>query len=90
MLLGLRLEGTAHKAVLVARRELPAHRNMTQAIVRTAGLSPTAVALRKPALRDLYKADYALIRPDQTVAWRGEGCGEAEAAVDAVCGAAGG
>ena len=49
-----------------------------------------AAALRKPALHDLYEAGYAFIRPDRTVAWRGEGCGEAEAAVDAVCGAAGG
>ena len=63
---------------------------MTQAIVRPAGLPLTTVALREPALRDLYEAGYAFIRPDRTVVWRGEGCGEAEAAVDAVCGAAGG
>ena len=56
MLLGLRLEGTAHKAVLVARRELPAHRIMTQAIVRTAGPPLTRVAPGDPALRDLLRS----------------------------------
>ena len=89
MLLGLHLEGTAHKAVRAARRELPAHRIMTPAIVRPAGLPPTAAALRKPALRELYEADYAFIRPDRTVAWRGEGVGDTAVVVDAVRGRGG-
>ena len=86
MLLGQRLEGTAHKAILVARRELPAHRIMTPAIVRTAGLPLTTVAPREPALRDLYETGYALIRPDRTVAWRGDSVGDAAAIVGAVRG----
>ena len=87
MLLGLRLEGTAHKAVLAARREFPAHRIMTPAIVRTAGLPLTRVARGDPALRELYEAGYTLIRPDRTVAWRGDGFGDAAGLVDVVRGA---
>ena len=30
------------------------------------------VNVHDPALRELYGADFALIRPDQIVAWRGE------------------
>jgi hypothetical protein len=30
-------------------------------------------------IRDLYEADYALIRPDQIVAWRGNSSGGAAA-----------
>ena len=87
MLLGQRLEGTARKAVRDARRDLPAHRIMTQAIVRPAGLPLIRVAAGDPALRDLYEADYPLIRPDQTVAWRGDGVGDMAALVDVVRGA---
>ena len=42
------------------------------AAARTAGLPLTRVAPGDPALRDLYEADYALIRPDPTIASRGE------------------
>ena len=37
------------------------------------GLPLKLVQPASPALRDLYQADYALIRPDQVVAWRGGG-----------------
>lgn len=40
-------------------------------------------------LRDLYEADFALIRPDQVVAWRGDGaqaCAQAGAVVDRALG----
>ena len=46
--------------------------------------------LCKPSLRGLYEAGYAFVRPDRTVAGRGDGCGEAEALVNAVRRAAGG
>lgn len=36
------------------------------------GLPLTIIDLPQDALRDLYQADLALIRPDQIVAWRGE------------------
>lgn len=36
------------------------------------GLPLTVVSNDDPALRDLYQAPYALIRPDQHVAWRGD------------------
>jgi hypothetical protein len=35
------------------------------------GLDLNVVAHASPALRDLYEAPLALIRPDQIVAWRG-------------------
>ena len=57
------------------------------AAARTAGLPLTTVALHEPALRDLYEADYALIRPDQTVAWRGNDFTDAAAIVDVLRGA---
>ena len=47
------------------------------------------VSLDDPALRDLYEADYALIRPDQTVAWRGDEFGDAAGLIDVVRGAGG-
>ncbi|MES2190412.1 MAG: FAD-dependent oxidoreductase [Pseudomonadota bacterium] len=37
----------------------------------TLGLNLTCVTLTSPALRELYEAPLALIRPDQIVAWRG-------------------
>ncbi len=57
---------------------------------RSAGLPLTHVAPGDPALRGLYEADYALIRPDQTVAWRGSDFGDAAGLVDVVRGAGGG
>ena len=57
------------------------------AAARTAGLPLTRVAPGNPALRDLYEADYALIRPDQTVAWRGNDFTDAAAIVDVLRGA---
>ncbi|HVL57954.1 MAG TPA: FAD-dependent monooxygenase, partial [Burkholderiaceae bacterium] len=40
-----------------------------------AGIEISHVAPRVPALRDLYEADLAIVRPDQIVAWRGSGRG---------------
>lgn len=37
------------------------------------GIDLTQVALESEQARDLYAADYALIRPDHIVAWRGQG-----------------
>ena len=37
-------------------------------------------------LREIYQADFALIRPDQVVAWRGnEGAGDPATVLDTVC-----
>lgn len=56
---------------------------------RSAGLPLSLMTLNEPGLRGLYEADYALIRPDQTVAWRGNDFGDAAAVVDVVRGAGG-
>jgi hypothetical protein len=40
------------------------------------------VRLQNDALRELYGADYALIRPDQIVAWRGNSAAAARAALE--------
>ncbi|MEK9661688.1 MAG: FAD-dependent oxidoreductase [Alphaproteobacteria bacterium] len=53
----------------------------------TAGLPMAIVDIASDEARDLYGADYALIRPDQMVAWRGNDCGEAEAAIERIRGA---
>ena len=55
----------------------------------SAGLPLRLATLNEPGLRDLYEAEYALIRPDQTVAWRGNDFGDAAAVVDVVRGAGG-
>jgi 2-polyprenyl-6-methoxyphenol hydroxylase-like FAD-dependent oxidoreductase len=51
-----------------------------------AGIPLSILHLPERALRDLYEADLALIRPDQHVAWRGH---KASAAADALLRAAG-
>ena len=38
------------------------------------------------SVRDLYGADYVLVRPDQHVAWRGNEIGDTAALVDTVWG----
>ena len=51
------------------------------------GLPLTLLALESDALRDLYAADLALIRPDQIVAWRGSSVpDDADALFARVCG----
>ena len=40
----------------------------------------------EPAARDLYGADYVLVRPDQHVAWRGNEIGDENALLDTVWG----
>jgi 2-polyprenyl-6-methoxyphenol hydroxylase-like FAD-dependent oxidoreductase len=52
------------------------------------GLPLTAVDLPGDEIRDLYAADYALVRPDQTVAWRGNRIVDPAALLDTVRGAA--
>jgi hypothetical protein len=42
------------------------------------GIDLRIVRLPNEAIRQLYEADYALIRPDQIVAWRGNGREDAE------------
>jgi hypothetical protein len=54
-----------------------------------AGLPVTIVAVAKEELRVLYEADYALIRPDQHIAWRGDQIIEPRKLVARVCGVAG-
>lgn len=60
-----------------------------QEAARGAGLPLTLVSPGEPGLCDLYEADYALIRPDQTVAWRGDDFADAAAIVNVVRGAGG-
>jgi 2-polyprenyl-6-methoxyphenol hydroxylase-like FAD-dependent oxidoreductase len=53
---------------------------------RLRGLPLQIVAPGIPGLHDLYAADYALIRPDQFIAWRGDRIDAACAALDTVAG----
>lgn len=46
------------------------------AVARTLRLDLTRVVLWSEQARDLYAADYVLIRPDHIVAWRGSGRGQ--------------
>ena len=50
------------------------------------GLSLAIVAPDLPGLRELYECEFALIRPDQFVAWRGDRVADACAALAAVAG----
>jgi 2-polyprenyl-6-methoxyphenol hydroxylase-like FAD-dependent oxidoreductase len=50
------------------------------------GLDLKAVSVKPTAVRDLYAADFALIRPDQIVAWRGNTDADAEAIFRKICG----
>jgi len=43
--------------------------------------------MHEPRARGLYEADFALIRPDQIVAWRGESCRNAARIFDTLLGA---
>ena len=51
------------------------------------GMPLTTVSLRGEEIRDLYEADFALIRPDQSVAWRGNKMDDPASIVDVVRGA---
>jgi 2-polyprenyl-6-methoxyphenol hydroxylase-like FAD-dependent oxidoreductase len=53
----------------------------------TIGLPLTLVAVEDTGLRDLFGAGYALIRPDQHVAWRGDRIDAPQALIDRVRGA---
>ena len=43
-------------------------------------------ALKSEEARDLYGADFVLIRPDQIVAWRGNSAAQANVAIGQICG----
>jgi 2-polyprenyl-6-methoxyphenol hydroxylase-like FAD-dependent oxidoreductase len=51
------------------------------------GMPFSIFAPERPELRELYGADYALVRPDQHVAWRGDRMGSPVATLSRVCGA---
>lgn len=57
-----------------------------EAAAREQGMDLRVVRLAQPALRALYEAPLALIRPDQIVAWRGPDTREAAAVVARVLG----
>jgi hypothetical protein len=42
--------------------------------------------LENEEARDLYGADFALIRPDQIVAWRGDSAAQANVVIRKICG----
>jgi len=42
--------------------------------------------LESTEARDLYGADFVLIRPDQIVAWRGNSASEANVSLGQICG----
>ena len=78
---------TCLRRIPAASRRMPgsttAARSTTTSALASRCSSPTARApsvntrvplkvLREPSVRDLYQARYALIRPDQHVAWRGD------------------
>lgn len=62
--------------LLVLGRDAPDTRPFTQAAAALA-LDLQLVHHPQPALRELYAAPLALIRPDQVVAWRGHDAGDA-------------
>lgn len=53
---------------------------------RALGLDLRVVPLQPLALRDLYEACLVLVRPDQTVAWRGNCADRAQAVLDQAMG----
>ena len=53
---------------------------------RRRGLPLTCLRLANEALRDLYGADFALVRPDQIVAWRGNETGSCDRVLAQVSG----
>ena len=55
------------------------------AAARARGMELKVLRESRADLRDLYEADFALIRPDQVVAWRGDGA-QAGAVVDRALG----
>jgi 2-polyprenyl-6-methoxyphenol hydroxylase-like FAD-dependent oxidoreductase len=57
-----------------------------EAAARASGTDLRVVRLPEPALRALYEAPLALIRPDQIVAWRGSGADDAERVLARVTG----
>ncbi len=58
--------------LLVTDGSRPAEIDAVRQAAHRAQVPLRVVQPREPALRDLYRARYALIRPDQHVAWRGD------------------
>jgi 2-polyprenyl-6-methoxyphenol hydroxylase-like FAD-dependent oxidoreductase len=73
--------------LLCLRRGSPVAEDIAGA-ARSLGLDLTVVDVDRDDARDLYKADAALIRPDQVVAWRGSARCDALQAVARVSGRA--
>ncbi len=58
------------------------------AAARERGIPLATYAVDEPQIADLYGARYALIRPDQHVAWRGNAIADPQRLLDRVCGSA--
>ena len=72
---------------LLCLREPGATAAAFEQLARAKAIPLTTLAPGLAELRDAYGADYALIRPDQVVAWRGnEGFADIDATLAAVCG----
>ena len=68
----------AEWTLLALGRDAPATLGFESAAAQL-GVDLRVVRHAEPALRELYEAPLALIRPDQIVAWRGESCDDAGA-----------
>jgi len=67
----------------------PGARDVTAfaAVAQARGVPLTVLAPRLAGLRDLYETSRALVRPDQHVAWRGDGIpADVSALLDRICG----
>lgn len=76
--------------LLVTRTVLAQEAARVQTIAQQQGIPLTIFAPAVIGLTQLYAADYALIRPDQFVAWRGNDLQDACDALTTIIGAAGG
>lgn len=65
----------------------PGNAESLVAAARERSLPLTVVELPDPAARDLYGADLVLVRPDQIVAWRGDGLQDAASIYSQLLGA---
>lgn len=74
--------------LLVLDPAAEAHAAPLMAEAARSGVPLKVLPVHHPAVRDLYGAAFALIRPDQHVAWRGNRLPEPEALIDAVSGKA--
>ena len=72
--------------LLVTRRERQAEATAVAAAAEALGVPLSVLAPELDGLRALYQADFALIRPDQFVAWRGDRIQDACAAIEVAAG----